>query len=95
MKQWKCTLDISDLHAKSRAGELTADELGKQVAARIRGLPSLRYREELEDIAQAFADYLAGFDEYDGVLAELYDWADEDKRLWVNTFSSTKSEATP
>jgi hypothetical protein len=95
MKQWKFAIKIGDLHAKARRGELTPNELGEAVAARLRASLAYktRFREPLEGIADQFggADDL---DEYDDVLEQLYDWGDVDKTCWIDTFDPPIAKET-
>ena len=96
MSKWVNRLDLKDLWVKRNEGKLTIQELGKQVARRIRKMPVYKkYEEELEDIADSF-DYVEDVEEFDDVLAQLYDWADcplytpkgymPRKTCWISTF---------
>jgi len=98
MSKWVNRLDLKDLWKAEDEGKLTIQELGKQVARRIRKMPCYSKYEELADIASDFETYLDDNDieEFDRVLEQLYNWADtylptplgqmQRKMCWVATF---------
>jgi len=97
MSKWVNRLDLADLWKAKNEGKLTIQELGKQVARRIRKMSIYKkYEEDLEDIALQFEFVDENVEQFDGVLAQLYDWADtclftppgqmQRKMCWVATF---------
>ena len=97
MSKWVNRLNLKDLWAKRNEGKLTIQELGKQVARRIRKMPCYKkYEEELEDIVLQFEVVGEYVNEFDLILNQLYDWADtplltpkgqmQRKMCWVATF---------
>ena len=97
MINWVNRLDLKDLWKAKDEGKLTIQELGKQVARRIRKMPVYKkYEEELEDIAIQFEFVDEDVEVFDDILSELYDWADmplstplgqiQRKMCWVATF---------
>ena len=101
MSDWQHKLELKDLHNKYRAGELTPEALGKEVSKRLTALiernrPPISedLLSEAEDIASEFENGIEEVDDYDNVLARLYDWADTSldgkfggkKLCWINTF---------
>ncbi len=91
-KKWKATIKIGDLHARYQAGELPIVEVAKQLADRVEKYRDKTFLEEsdewceLDDIIFWFREDVQDVNDYDGVLAELYNWADEGHRLWVDKF---------
>lgn len=87
MVRWQYTIQLADLHAASKRGELTPAELGKAVAARIRASKVYKTHHEwaLQDITDGFDD-VQDLEEYDEVLADLYDWGDENHTCWIDTY---------
>jgi len=96
MANWMHRLDLKDLWKKRDVGEITVQQLGKEIAKRIRKLKCFkRYEDVLEDIAVEFGCVDESTDEFDLILKELYDWADEPvptpvgqmqrKNCWVAT----------
>lgn len=88
MPNWRFKIDIADLHTGAREGDISPRELAQGVAARVRSSAAyLIYFGDLEDIAAEF-DYAETLDEYNAALRRLYDFADVDHRIWVNTLRS-------
>ena len=78
MARWKTLVKLGDLHAKHEAGELTLTETAKDLAKRLRATP---YAAELESLLLELEN-VDTVDEYDEALSALYDFGDEDKRIW-------------
>lgn len=98
-KKWKATIKIGDLHARYQAGKLPIVEVAKQLADRVEEYRDKTFTEEsdewheLDDIIFWFREDVQREDvqnvaDYNGVLNELYNWADEGRRLWVDKFVS-------
>lgn len=89
MANWKTTVNIKNLHAAFRAGTITVQKMAVGVAARLK---KNRFAEEwamldIIDCFEALAEEpKATVEDYDSILAELYDFADDDHRIWVKTF---------
>lgn len=97
MSEWVNRLNLKDLWEAKEEGKLTIQELGKQVARRIRKMPCYKlYDNELEEIAVQFEYVDDNVEEFDSILSDLYDWADiclftprgqmQRKMCWVKTF---------
>lgn len=89
MVRWKATVDIKDLHDAYGEGKVAIAFVAGEVAKRLCQTP---YGEDcaMLDIIEQFESLAdegekAEVAEYDRILADLYDFADEDHRLWVNT----------
>ena len=97
MADWKHTIDVSyfyhdDVLSVRRKGILLAGELRKKV------LPWYEQDDDLKDMIEAFQDIPDVGEMCDGepasqsdvegefnmVMHDLYDWADQDHRLWIN-----------
>lgn len=92
MANWKHTIDCSGFW---RDDEVPVEEKGKKLATLLRLKVFKHYPEdwELEEIIESF-ECISGMegeftatDEFDNWLAWLYDWADYDHRLWIQTTS--------
>jgi hypothetical protein len=92
--KWKATIKIGDLHARYQAGELPIVEVAKQLADRVEKYRDKTFQpdtvawDELDDIIFWFRDDVQNVTDYDGVLDELYNWADEGRRLWVDKLAN-------
>ena len=86
MANWKHILDLRDTWKDFDEGHITIEELGKEVAKRIRNLPCYKkYVDELEDIEDNFEFCVGDIENFDNYLKDLYDFADFDHRLWIKT----------
>jgi hypothetical protein len=91
---WKATIKIGDLHTRYQAGELPIVEVAKQLADRVEKYRDNTFTEEadewheLGDIIFWFREDVQSATDYDGVLDELYNWADEGRRPWVDKFAN-------
>ena len=84
MGRWKRTLKINDIWAASARGEITVEGLGAQIAKRLRRVwvvdeLDLDIRDE---VACRFESIEGGTEEFDEIMSDLYDWADEND-VWV------------
>jgi len=90
MANWKTKVNLEDLHTAFQEKTITVQQLAAGVAARLK---LNRYASELEEIIDYFIsiseDSEADVEEYDYALAELYDFADTDHRIWFNTSVNT------
>lgn len=84
MADWTHRLELKDLHDKYEKKEIQPDDLGKEVAKRLRTLIELNrppidetLLDEAEEIALEFESMSDNdIDEYDNIINRLYDWAD-------------------
>lgn len=85
MQNWKHQIELGDLHNKHEKGELTIQEVGKQLGNRLEKLRLKYYPEDwhLEEYVWWLHDDVNDVNDYDNILAEIYDWAD-DNRVWLN-----------
>lgn len=71
--------------------DLPIEEKGRRAAAEIkRVFPKWEEDVELIDFVDGF-ESVAAIGEFDAVLSDLYDWADEN-RVWVATFFASSSD---
>jgi len=85
MKKWKYRLELKDLWDKRNGGEITIQQMGKEISKRIKNLPCYKQEEDLEIISDDF-EFIEDIDNFDNVLEQLYNWADYDKKCWIKTF---------
>lgn len=84
-KQWDRTVKFRDLINDDTSSEnaiRTGKGIASRVAAAIPESDTLR-DSELTDIIDDL-EQVEDCDELNSVLCDLYDWADEGKRLWVS-----------
>jgi hypothetical protein len=96
MPQWKARVNIGDLHQSYQDGNLSVSDLALSVHQRLAS-HSYYQNDELyeyqeitdwfEDVAEDAQNGKADINDYDSVLRELYDWGDDENRLWVDTFN--------
>ena len=95
MANWKYKVQLGDLMGKYEDGELTADQVGKQFAKRLEELPFAKTECVdgwdcahcvFNNIVDAFKHEINDEDDFDAVLGSLYDFGDQDHRLWVEAF---------
>jgi len=78
MANWKYKLDLKDIWGKYDTGEMTVNEIGVEIANRIKKLPCYNdddYFFELDDIATAF-ECVDNVEEFDYAMENLYNWGD-------------------
>lgn len=86
MANWQYRLDVREEWKQANRGELTAMQMGQTVARKLRELYMFPDGDLLDLIDQFDAlDEQDEFDDFDVIWEELYDWADEDHRLWIAT----------
>lgn len=99
MSKWVNRLDLKDLWKTREEGNLTIQELGKAVADRIRKSKFYKlkiHEEALREIVLDFEGCSEDVEKFDGILEQLYDWADtplttplgqmQRKMCWIETF---------
>ena len=99
MAKWIYKLELKDLWEAKEEGKISISELGKAIADRIRNSKFFKrkiHEEALIDLVLEFDDCSDDVEEFDDILAQLYDWADtplrttrgemQRKMCWVNTF---------
>lgn len=90
MANWKARVDVSDLWKAHRDGAMPIHELAHELADRLKHTLPGAYLEDYQ--YEGIVDELADFheedsvDNFDYILSQLYDWADEGHRLWIQTF---------
>lgn len=99
MNNWKNKLNLSDIWQSGDVPESEVHLVGKEIAVRLRMVyPDYEDDEVLYEIITAFknllsleeynsdgswADAYTPYDDFNARMSDLYDWADEDKRLWI------------
>ncbi len=85
MANWQIRLDIKDDWNLASERKISAKELASRVANKLQSLKSIKGFPEIEDEKQELIEELLGFSEdpgeldfndFDGVMSRLYDWAD-------------------
>lgn len=84
---WKYTVDIKDLHDGFNENKLSIVEVAHGVAAKLKELKnksSLNF-EPISDAIYALEvfDETLTANDYDDILSDVYDWADNNK-VWIN-----------
>ena len=100
MTNWKNRILYGDLSKAYRDGSLTSAQVAARLVTRLEKNVSPHYPDDqdLSDIIMAFDDLArdpattAG--DFDDVLENLYDWADEDHRLWIDPTRPRQEETT-
>ncbi len=96
MPQWKTTVRLGDLHVPYQVSKMTIQDVGKELAKRLR---ANKYVEDIEmDCTGALEDLEQGVknaEEYDDILKELYDFGDFNNRIWFDPSTPTKPEQPP
>lgn len=90
MANWRYKLELSDLKDKFENDEISIDNLGTEMAKRIRNLKlkpfDSRFQKELDTIANEF-ETCKDVDNFDSILDRLYDWGDtgnfNEKLCWI------------
>ena len=89
-QNWKARIKIGDLHGQHERGEMAITEVAIHLADRLAKYRDEQFTEEadewyeLDDIIEWFRCDVSDVEDYDGTLEELYNWADEGKRLWLD-----------
>jgi hypothetical protein len=94
-KTWKATIDLWDIHETYQNGVIDINGCAVQLADRLDVYRDRNYNtdsvefDELSEFSYWLRNDVDGdVDNYDGMLREIYDWADQDKRLWLNSFKT-------
>ena len=97
MTNWLNKLDVSDLWKLYDDDEITMQECAKRLAIRVEALYNTcvslttdldnleEIKERFEEISQ---DETATLEEFNYIMADLYDWGDLRHNCWINTFRS-------
>lgn len=98
MVYWRYRLELKDDWAAAKADNLQPHELAQRIVEKAKALPVFDADEELQDIMTDF-EFITDdsmFDDFDDVLEQLYDWADQEippfgtwprhKMCWIATF---------
>ena len=83
--QWGATIDISDDLEATQDGSKTVEELAKIFVGKLRALT--QYEDDM--VFQSLIGDMEMVDDVEGfdyTLADLYDWGDIDKRLFIKAF---------
>lgn len=99
MNNWKNKLNLSDIWQNGDVPESEVHLVGKEIAKRLKRIyPDYVANEVLEEIIYSFDNLLSldeynsdsswqdaytPYDDFNARMSDLYDWADQDKRLWI------------
>lgn len=88
MNKWQSKLDISDLIDAYENEQINVKELSQGIAARLSRNTFFFENTQLREIADKFNEFnnQTTHEEFNDQLNELFDFGDEKKRIWVNTF---------
>lgn len=84
MANWRTKIRLTDLHELNKAKKIEPTELGKEVAKRLKATKYAK-DEVFEQIINLFENEVFDIEDYDNALCELYDFADEGHRIWIET----------
>jgi hypothetical protein len=92
--KWQASIDVWDIHGSYQSGDITIDECAVKLAERLESyrdktnfsIDSDEFEELTELATQLRYDVEGDVENYDGILCDIYDWADEGKRLWLSSF---------
>lgn len=82
MVDWKTKIKVGDLHAAHRKGDMPITAVAKALAARIE---RNEFKNELAGLV-ARLRRVRNVRSYDSCLRTLYDFGDQDHRIWVDAF---------
>ena len=82
MTKWKYAIDIHKEFGQAKGGDISPADFGKAVARKLKVLPEEAKDETLEDIILSL-ETAEDKEELDSHMNALWDWADEDHRLWI------------
>lgn len=85
MANWKTILDLSDIRAEYEDEKITLQVLAYKTAARLR-LNPFAQDDQLQYIIQEFQELSQDNivdDDYDDILNDLYEFADQEHRIWI------------
>lgn len=89
MANWKTRLEFKELWKEHKDGSKSIQDVAKSVAEALKVHPEYEADAELQDVTNQFEEFAsdtsATADDFDGILEDLYDWADA-ARCWVATF---------
>ena len=100
MTHWKNRILYGDLSKAYRDGSLTSAQVAARLVTRLETniVPHYADDQDLCDIIAQFDDLAHDLtttaDAFDDVLENLYDWADEDHRLWIDPTRPRQEETT-
>ncbi len=83
MPHWKYELKLDDLYKKFNDDEIDIQGLAKQTMGRLALLP-FREDDTFDMVLQLFKG-VETVDMFDEALSLLYDFGDQDQRLWIKT----------
>jgi len=88
MARWKSTVHLTDLHDAHRNGTMTIQEVGKQLAIRLKS--NMYAKHDLLDEIEELEDGVEDVDHYDSILHNIYDFGDYGHRIWIETIGGRK-----
>ena len=88
MVYWKNKITIKDSWEQAKRGDISMVEARDDLVQKLKALPCFKTNAELQEIINSFEGLTKEetFDDFDEILNDLYDWADEDNRLWIAAF---------
>jgi uncharacterized protein YpuA (DUF1002 family) len=91
MADWKTKLDIKEEWEQREKDEITNQQLCKAIAAKLKMNRFFKKDEDLQEIAEDFENFEDNDDGdsdelFNDLMSQLYDYGDEDHRIWVGTF---------
>ena len=88
MVRWKNKINMKDSWERAKKDSISMIEVRDDLVQKLKALPCFKTDAELQKIVDNFKGLTEEepFDHFDEVLEDLYDWADQDNRLWIATF---------
>lgn len=80
---WQTKVDLSDLFVAFDENSMTVEEIARATAARLR---KNRYASDLHGVIELLEE-VDDIDDYDSLLATVYDFGDINKRIWIETYT--------
>ena len=85
--KWTHTLDLSEAWPQAEREEITTAQLGRLIAEGLESLTKFYpFDDDLNNLIADMQEVSADPDEFNVLMDVLYDWADQDKRLWIKRF---------
>ena len=80
MTKWRSVVVIGDLHKSHENGEITINEVARRLEE---CLAANRFKEALHGFRKRLL-MVEDVEEYDDILEELYDFADDGHKIWLD-----------
>ena len=90
MANWRSKIDVKTEWAAFENDDLTVQQVARLMVEKLNKIPHFLKDDDLGLIVEQFESIAeekhVEEGDFDSVLRELYDWADDGHRLWIATF---------